>query len=70
MASWLNLTKCQKKKKKKNELVKFKYKRKKLNDTVKIKLSGKMFYPTTSVKYLGIKIDQDITWQHNINIYK
>ena len=45
----------------------FKSKRKKLNDIVKIKLSGKRIYPTASVKYLGVKIDQHLTWQHHIN---
>ena len=45
----------------------FKSKRKSFNDTVKIKLSGKRIYPTASVKYLGVKIDQHLTWQHHIN---
>ena len=45
----------------------FKSKRKKLNDTEKIKLSGKIINPTASVKYLGVKIDQHLTWQHHIN---
>ena len=44
-----------------------KSKRKKFNDTVKIKLSGKKMYSTASVKYLGVKIDQHLTWQHPIN---
>ena len=29
--------------------------------------SGKTIYPTASVKYLGVKIDQDLTWKHHIN---
>ena len=45
----------------------FKSKRKKLNNTEKIKLSGKIINPTASVKYLGVKIDQHLTWQHHIN---
>ena len=48
-------------------MVIFKSKRKKLNDTEKIKLSGKRIYPTASVKYVGVKIDQHLTWQHHIN---
>ena len=48
-------------------MVIFKSKRKKFNDTVKIILSGKRIYPTASVKYLGVKIDQHLTWQHHIN---
>ena len=34
---------------------------------IKIKLSGKKIYPTVSVKYLGVKTDQHLTWQHHIN---
>ena len=34
---------------------------------MKIKLKGKRIYPTASVKYLGVKIDQHLTWQHHIN---
>ena len=45
-------------------MVIFKSKRKKFNDTIEIKLSGKRIYPTASVKYLGVKIDQHLTWQH------
>ena len=45
----------------------FKSKKKNVNDTVKINLSGKRIYPTASVKYLGVKIDQHLTWQHHIN---
>ena len=45
----------------------FKSKRKKFNDMVRIKLSGKRICPTASVKYLGVKIDQHLTWQHHIN---
>ena len=35
------------------------------NDTVKINLIGKRIYPTASVKYLRVKIDQHLTWQHH-----
>ena len=45
----------------------FKSKRKKFEDIVKIKLSGKRIYPTENVKYLGVKIEQHLTWQHHIN---
>ena len=48
-------------------MVIFKSKRKKFNDTVKIKLSRKIIYPTASVKYLGVKINQHLTWLHHIN---
>ena len=48
-------------------MVIFKSKRKKFNNTVKIKLTGKRLYPTESVRYLGVEIDQHLTWQHHIN---
>ena len=48
-------------------MVIFKSKRKNFSDTVKINLSGKRIYPTASVKYLDVKIDQHLTWQHHIN---
>ena len=43
----------------------FKSKRKKFNDIAKIKLSGKRIYPTAGVKYVDVKIDQHLTWQHD-----
>ena len=48
-------------------MVIFKSKIRKFNDTVKIKLKGKRICPTASVKYLGVKIDQHLTWQHHTN---
>ena len=33
----------------------------------KISLCGKRLYPTKSVKYLGVKIDTNLTWQHHVN---
>ena len=47
-------------------MVILKSKRKKFNDIVKIKLSHKRIYPTASVKYLGVKINQYLTFQHHI----
>ena len=41
--------------------------RKTFNDIVKIKFSGKRIYPTASARYLCVKIDQHLTWQHHIN---
>ena len=34
---------------------------------LKIKLCGKILYPTESVKYLGVKIDTNLPWQHHVN---
>ena len=47
-------------------MVIFKSKQKKLEGDLKIKC-GKRLYPTESVKYLGVKIDTNLTWQHHVN---
>ena len=52
---------------KKTEMIIFKSKQKKLEGDLKIKLCGKRLYPTESVKYLGVKIDANLTWQHHVN---
>ena len=50
---------------KKTEMVIFKSKQKKFEGDLKIKLSGKRLYPTESVKYLGLKIDRNLSyWQY------
>ena len=43
-------------------MVIFKPKQKKLEGDLKIKLSGKRLYPTESVKYLGLKIDRNLSY--------
>ena len=48
-------------------MVIFKSKQKKFEGDLKIKLSGKRLYPTESVKYLGVKIDTNLSWQYHIN---
>ena len=45
----------------------FKFKQKKFEGDLKIKLCGKRLHPTESVKYLSVKIDTNLTWQHHIN---
>ena len=52
---------------KKTEIVIFKSKQKKHEGDFKIKLCGKRLYPTESVKYLSLKIDANLTWQHHVN---
>ena len=48
-------------------MVILKSKQKKLEGDQKIKLCGKRLYPTESAKYLGVKIDANLTWQHHVN---
>ena len=45
----------------------FKSKQKKFEGDLKIKLCGKRLYPTESVKYLGVKIDTNLSWQYHVN---
>ena len=45
----------------------FKSKQKKLEGDLKIKLYGKRLYPTEIVKYLGVKIDTNLSWQYHVN---
>ena len=40
---------------------------KKLDLDLKLILNGKRLYPTKSVKYLGTKIDDNVTWIDHIN---
>ena len=61
--NWLNANKISLNVKK-TEIVIFKSKQKKLEGDLKIKFCGKRLYPTESVKYLGVKIDTNLTWQH------
>ena len=48
-------------------MVIFKSKQKKFEGDLKIKLCGKRLHPTETVKYLGVKIDTNLTWQHHGN---
>ena len=48
-------------------MMNFKSKQKKLEGDLKVKLCGKRLYPTESIKYLGVKIDANLTWQHHVN---
>ena len=45
----------------------FTSKQKKFEGDSKIKLSGKRLYLTESVKYLGVKIDTNLSWQYHVN---
>ena len=48
-------------------MVIFKSMQKKFEGDLKIKLCGKRLYPTESVKYLGVKIDTNLSWQYHVN---
>ena len=66
LATWLNANKISLNVQK-TELVIFKNIRKILEKPIKIKLSGKRLYPTNNVRYLGIKIDENLTWKQHID---
>ena len=66
LVNWLNANKISLNVKK-TEMGIFKSKQKKLEGDLKIKLCGKRLYPTESVKYLGVKIDTNLTWQHHVH---
>ena len=66
LVNWLNANKISLNVKK-TEMVIFKCKQEKIEGDLKIKLCGKRLHPTESVKYLGVKIDSNLTWQHHIN---
>ena len=66
LVNWLNANKISLNVKK-PKMVIFKSKQKKLEGDLKIKLCGKRLYPTESVKYLGVKIDTNLSWQYHVN---
>ena len=66
LTNWLNANKISLNVSK-TELILFKPKMKKLDFDLKLRLNGKRIYPTKSVKYLGIKIDENLTWIDHIN---
>ena len=52
---------------KKTELVIFKSKWKQFDGEIELKLSCKRLLPTDSVKYLGVKIDGNLSWKSHID---
>ena len=48
-------------------MVIFKSKQNKFEGDLKIKLCGKRLYPAESPKYLGVKIDTNLSWQYHVN---
>ena len=66
LSNWLNANKiCFNVSK--TELVLFRSAKKQLDFDLKLKLNGKRLYPTNSVKYLGVKIDEHLTWKPHID---
>ena len=51
----------------KTELTMFKPRMKKVTLDLKLKLNGKRLYPTQPIKYLGIEMDESLTWNEHIN---
>ena len=48
-------------------MVIFKSKQKKFKGDVKTKLCGTRLYPKEGGKYVGVKIDTNLIWQHHVN---
>ena len=48
-------------------MVIFKSKKKKFEGDLKIKLCRKRLYTTKSVKYLGVKLDTNLSWKYHVN---
>ena len=48
-------------------MVTFKSEQKKFEGDLKIKLCSKRLYPTEIVKYVGVKIDTNLSWQNHVN---
>ena len=66
LTNWLNANKISLNVSK-TELILFKPKMKKLDFDLKLTLNGKRIQPTKSVKYLGFKINENLTWIDQIN---
>ena len=66
LVHWLNANKISLNVKK-TEMMIFKSKQKKFEGDLKIKLCGKRLYPSESAKYLGVKTDTNLNWEHHVN---
>ena len=63
LANWLNANKISLNVKKTDI---FKSKQKKFEGNLKLKLCGKRLYPTENAKYLGVKIDTNLSRQYHV----
>lgn len=67
LVRWLNANKISLNASK-TELILFRSKTRTVNiSELKIKINGRRLYPTPSVKYLGIHLDEHLTWDKHIN---
>ena len=51
----------------KTEFVIFRSPRKKIDCEVKLKLNGKRLFPSRYIKYLGVLVDEHLSWNYHIN---
>ena len=51
----------------KTEFVIFRSKRKKIDYDIKLKLNGKRLFPSPFIKYLGLMIDENLSWNQHID---
>ena len=67
LVKWLNANKISLNASK-TELILFRSKSRNVKiSELKIKINGKKLYPTSSVKYLGVHLDEHLTWDKHIN---
>ena len=51
----------------KTEYIIFRSPRKQFDYNINIKLNGKRLYPSTYIKYLGVLLDEHLSWKPHIN---
>ena len=50
----------------KTEYILFRHKLKPINYQLKIKIDGKKLYPSTFIKYLGVFLDENLSWNNHV----
>ena len=50
----------------KTEYILFRHKLKPINYQLKIKIDGKKLYPSTFIKYLGVFLDEHLSWNNHV----
>ena len=51
----------------KTEYILFHHKQKTINYQLKLKINGKRLYPSTFIKYLGVFLDENLSWRKHID---